>query len=71
MDHMVRTFASLTGRPLWETVPMASLTPVRIAGHECDIGSLEIGKRADVLSKDLEVEQLYLGGRRLDLTNNH
>ncbi|HVC94056.1 MAG TPA: N-acetylglucosamine-6-phosphate deacetylase [Pirellulales bacterium] len=67
MDHMVRTFASLTGRPLWEIVRMASLTPATIAGHERDIGSLEVGKRADVLvlSKDLEVEQVYLAGRKL------
>ena len=67
MDHMVRTFAALTGRPLWETVCMASLSPARIVGHEREVGSLEVGKRADVLvlSKDLEVEQVYLGGRRL------
>lgn len=27
MDHMVRTFVRLTGRPLWEVIRMASLTP--------------------------------------------
>ncbi len=68
MEHMVRTFAALTGRPLWETVRMASLTPARIAGRDSEIGSLETGKRADllVLSRELEVEQVYIGGRRLD-----
>src|SRR6185436_4963691 len=49
MDHMVRTFAELTGRPLWEVIRMASLTPARIAGHERDIGSIEPSKRADIL----------------------
>lgn len=68
MDHMVRTFAALTGRPLWEAVRMASLTPARIAGREREIGSLEVGKRADlvVFSRELEIEQVYIGGRRLD-----
>jgi N-acetylglucosamine-6-phosphate deacetylase len=67
MDHMVRTFASLTGRPLWEAVRMASLTPAEIAGWESEIGSIEIGKRADLLalSRDLEVEATYIDGIKL------
>jgi N-acetylglucosamine-6-phosphate deacetylase len=70
MDHMVRTFAALTGRPLWEVVRMASLTPARIVGHDRQIGSLEAGKWADVLllSRQLEVEQVYLGGKSLEVT---
>ena len=70
MDHMVRTFQQLTGRPLWEVIRMASLTPARIAGHERDIGSLEVGKKADVvvLSKDLAVERMFVDGGELQLS---
>jgi N-acetylglucosamine-6-phosphate deacetylase len=64
MDHMLRTFIESTGCPLWEAVRMASLTPARIAGFDCDYGSLEIGKRADlvVLSRDLQVKSVFLDG---------
>ncbi|MDR3623198.1 MAG: N-acetylglucosamine-6-phosphate deacetylase [Paludisphaera borealis] len=64
MDHMVRTFANLTGRPLWETIRMASLTPARIAGRDHDLGSLEPGKRADVLvlDRDLAVQRVFIDG---------
>ena len=64
MDHMIRTFLELTGRPLWEVVRMATLTPAKIAGWEREIGSLEVGKRADivVLSRDLQVQRVFRDG---------
>ena len=67
MDHMVRTFTKLTGRPLWEAIRMASLTPARIAGHDRDLGSLERGKRADVLvfDRDLAVRRVFIDGIEL------
>ncbi|QDU30056.1 N-acetylglucosamine-6-phosphate deacetylase [Anatilimnocola aggregata] len=67
MDHMVRTFQRLTGRPLWEVIRMASLTPARIAGQDNELGSLEKGKRADVLvlSKELAIEKVFIDGREL------
>jgi N-acetylglucosamine-6-phosphate deacetylase len=70
MDHMVRTFAELTGRPLWEVIRMASLTPARIAGQDRDIGSLEPGKRADVLllNSDLAVQRVFIDGTELNLS---
>jgi N-acetylglucosamine-6-phosphate deacetylase len=66
MDHMVRTFHELTGVPLVETVRMASLTPAQIAGLDRDLGSLQVGKRADmvVLDQGLLVRQVFIGGRR-------
>src|SRR5262249_28741480 len=69
MDHMVRTLQRLTGRPLWEVIRMASLTPARIAGRDADIGSLERGKRADilVLDRDLCVRRVFIDGRELAL----
>jgi N-acetylglucosamine-6-phosphate deacetylase len=64
MDHMVRTFLELTGRPLAEVVRMATLTPARIAGWDAEIGSLEVGKRADlvVLNPNLGVEAVFRDG---------
>jgi N-acetylglucosamine-6-phosphate deacetylase len=65
MDHMVRTFVALTGRPVWEAVRMGSLTPARIAGWEREIGSLEVGKLGDVLVLDrqLQVRRVFIEGR--------
>jgi N-acetylglucosamine-6-phosphate deacetylase len=67
MDHGVRTFRQQTGAPLAEVVRMASLTPARIAGWERDLGSIDVGKRADfvVLDEALAVRQVYLEGRAL------
>jgi N-acetylglucosamine-6-phosphate deacetylase len=65
MDHMVRTFHHLIGAPLWEVIRMASLTPARIAGWDAEIGSIEAGKRADLLwlDRDLNVKGVWLVGR--------
>lgn len=64
MDHMIRTFHQCTGRHLWEVVKMASLTPARIAGWDRKIGSLALGKRADivVLSRHLQVQRVFKDG---------
>jgi N-acetylglucosamine-6-phosphate deacetylase len=65
MDHMLRVFWEQTGRPLWEVIRMASLTPARIVGRDREIGSLEVGKRADVvvLNETLDVKHVYCDGR--------
>ena len=65
MDHCLRTFRRLTGAPLTDVVRMASLTPARIAGFDREIGSIEVGKRADfvVLDAEMQVRQVYVGGR--------
>jgi N-acetylglucosamine-6-phosphate deacetylase len=67
MIECVRTFHRLTGVPLVEVMRMASLTPARIAAAEAEIGSIAIGKRADllVLDRDLNVKQVYVGGTRI------
>ena len=65
MDHCVRTFHALTGVSLPEVVRMASLTPARIARRADVLGSIEVGKFADVLVLDenLEVQQVFVGGQ--------
>jgi N-acetylglucosamine-6-phosphate deacetylase len=67
LDHALRTFHELTGAPLYEVVRMASLTPARIAGFDHEIGSIALGKKADlvVLDPALQVRQVFVGGKRL------
>jgi len=67
MDHAVRTMHRDGGASLAESVRMASLTPARILGLEDEIGSLAVGKRADlvVLDESLDVTDTWLDGRRL------
>jgi N-acetylglucosamine-6-phosphate deacetylase len=72
MDHMVRTFHHLTGVPLPETIRMATLTPARIAGVEAEIGSIEVGKRADfvVLDQDLNVHMVFRDGELIQASKD-
>ena len=60
-------FARSTSCPLSEAVNMASLNPARIISREKQIGSLEIGKKADILVTDAsgKVEMVFIDGIRL------
>lgn len=64
MDRMVRTMAQAVGRDLPSVIRMASLTPAHLVGAAGDIGSVEIGKKADfvVLDRDLNVTSVIIGG---------
>ena len=66
MDRMVRTMAAATKAPLPDIIRMATLTPTERAGIDHDVGSLAIGKRADVLvlSKQLKVRHVVSEGVR-------
>jgi N-acetylglucosamine-6-phosphate deacetylase len=66
MDHCVRTMHNAAGIPLYEAIRMATLTPARILGVEKEVGSLEVGMRADLLVLDeaLNVKQVYVAGER-------
>jgi N-acetylglucosamine-6-phosphate deacetylase len=65
MDHMVRTMAAQTSASLPDVIRMASLTPAERVGIAAETGSLEVGKRADllVLGRDLTVNRVFIGGR--------
>jgi N-acetylglucosamine-6-phosphate deacetylase len=68
MDFMVRHMHQKAGIDLPTAVRMASLTPATILGQEREIGSLEAGKRADVLvlDADLAVRSVYIAGEQVD-----
>jgi len=51
-----------------EAIRMATLTPARILKRDAEIGSLAVGKRADLVILDaaLNVEDVYIGGKRIE-----
>ena len=73
MDHMVRTMRAATGAPLWDVIRMASLTPAERVGAADEIGSLAVGKRADVLilSATLKVKRVLIGARQVPIRAIH
>lgn len=70
MDHMVRQMKKATLAPLHEVIRMASLTPAERTGIADETGSLEPGKRADllVLNRRLGVTQVFVRGQRQALS---
>ena len=64
MDHMVRHMAKHSSASLPDVIRMASLTPAERTGIARETGSLEKGKRADIilLSKKLEVRRTFVSG---------
>ncbi len=55
------------GIPLADAVKMASLTPARALGLDGSIGSLELGKDADilVLNEDLSIRHVFYKGKKI------
>ncbi|MEO8129712.1 MAG: amidohydrolase family protein [Bryobacteraceae bacterium] len=64
LDTMVRNMKSATKAGVHEVVRMASLTPAERSGIAKETGSLEAGKRADVLvlNRQLQVKRVFAGG---------
>jgi len=64
LDTMVRTMKRDTSASLADVVRMASLTPAERVGISAETGSIEIGKRADllVLSNGLDIERVFVDG---------
>jgi N-acetylglucosamine-6-phosphate deacetylase len=64
MDTIVRTMKAATTAPLCDVIRMASLTPAERAGIADEVGSIEPGKRADllVLSRQLDVLAVLIDG---------
>jgi N-acetylglucosamine-6-phosphate deacetylase len=64
MDHMVRHMMGHTSATLPQVIRMASLTPAERTGIAQEVGSLEVGKRADivVMDKELNVVNVFVNG---------
>lgn len=63
-DFMVRQMVKGAGIDVATAVRMATLTPAKILGLQADLGSVEPGKRADLilLDDDLRVQRVFLDG---------
>lgn len=64
MATAVRNMVKLVGLELHQAVQMASLNPARRHRLDTEIGSLAVGKRADLvlLDKDLNIDTTIVGG---------
>jgi len=69
MDRAVRNMKRHTGASLVDLCKMASLNPARAIGIDREAGSIEIGKRANliVMTEDIQVQQVYLDGQSIEL----
>ena len=67
MDHMVRHMRQNTSASLPDVIRMASLTPAERTEISHETGSLEVGKRADIVLLDsaLKVVQTIAAGKFL------
>ncbi|MFO0935219.1 MAG: amidohydrolase family protein [Gemmataceae bacterium] len=67
MDHAIRIMTRATGAKLPNIIRMASLNPARMLALHDEIGSLEVGKRADVITLNdaLCVERVFVGGEEI------
>jgi N-acetylglucosamine-6-phosphate deacetylase len=76
MDSCVRVLANQVGAPLDEAVRMASFNPAKVIGEEKRIGSIEVGKQANlaIMNHQLEIEKTFVCGQsvysKYDKNNN-
>lgn len=63
-DRLVRVMVYQAGLPVWEAVRMMSLNPARFVKLDSLIGSLKVGKRADLVlfDDDISVKSVYVSG---------
>ncbi len=64
-DRLLRTMVQQADIPLLEAVKMLTATPARIAGQDHDTGSLAVGKRADIVlfNENIDVSMTFVGGK--------
>ena len=64
MDRAVRNAISMLGVDLVQAVRMASANPASVLGLDASTGSIDVGKRADLLllDSDLRVERCWVDG---------
>lgn len=69
LDHMIRTMKAQTSATLPDLIRMASLTPAERGGIASTVGSIEAGKRANLvlLDPDLKVLRVHVDAREIPL----
>lgn len=63
-DRLVRTMYKQADLPLWEAVRMMTLNPARMLGIQHTVGSIQVGKHADlvILDDNVKVLQVFVNG---------
>ncbi|MGB3924732.1 MAG: amidohydrolase family protein, partial [Caldicoprobacterales bacterium] len=63
----VRNVVKLAGVSLEDAVAMASINPARLLGLDDKIGSIEVGKRADlvVIDDDIKGQMVFCRGKQI------
>ena len=66
-DRLIRTMVNQAHVPLNDAVKMMTLTPAKIIRMDDEIGSLEKGKRADLIifDEDINVKSVFVDGVKL------
>jgi N-acetylglucosamine-6-phosphate deacetylase len=66
-DRLVRTMIGIAGTSLVETVRMMTLTPARIMKRQSQKGSIAVGKDADIVifDQDINIQSSIVGGEIL------
>lgn len=64
-DRLVRTMIRTAGISIGDTIQMITQTPARIMGIQDTKGSLQVGKDADILifNEDIEIQMTMVNGR--------
>ncbi len=68
MDMVTRLVINLGGIPIPLAYRAATETPAKLLGIFDDVGSIEVGKRADLVIRDMhgyEIEHVILGGKKV------
>jgi N-acetylglucosamine-6-phosphate deacetylase len=65
-DRLVRVMVYKAGLAVWEAVKMMSLNPARFIGRDGELGSLDVGKQADLVlfDDDILVQSVYVAGTK-------
>jgi len=63
-NRLVRVMVYQAGLSVWEAVKMMTLNPARAVGLDGIVGSLEVGKRADlvIFDEDISIQSVYVSG---------
>ena len=63
----MKNLTRFAGIPLEDAIPAATANPARLLGVYSEVGSLEVGKRADfiVLGADDSLRDVYVGGKKV------
>lgn len=64
-DRLVRTMTDIAGISLTDTIQMITETPARIMGIQASKGSLQVGKDADILifDEEINIQMTMVNGR--------